>query len=282
MKRIVVPTDFSPHAAKALDYALAIARKTDSIICLLHVSETVEGALLDNVVPADDLQKGLDAPAKKQLEMLKNSIEETEGITIETSLFHGPIVPSILTWADQWNASLLIVGTLGVTGIREVIFGSKTATLIGQSSIPVIAIPLEYEGGAPAKIALAIHDASEVGEQLQPLYELVTAFHAPLTLTSFTDTSYIAPTEFKYEIRELKTAVEAVSKNLRYIPVGAQQLVGKNFIEHINHFIEGTGYNLVAMTTRERSFLGSILKPSLTKKMSYKTKVPLLALPLRS
>ena len=282
MNRILVPTDFSPHAARALDYALAIARKTDSRICLLHIGETAEGVLMDNVIPAELLQKGLDAPASEQLAMLKKSIEETETVPLETSIAHGPIVESILITAKEWKASLIIVGTLGITGLRETIFGSKTAALIGQSPIPVLAIPLEYEGGAPAKIALAIHDASEAGDQLQPLYELTTAFHAPLTLTSFTDTSYIAPTEFSDEIQELNKAVAMITQKLRYTPVEAKQLVGKQFIENINQFIEENGYNLIAMTTHERSFLGSILKPSLTKKMSYKTKVPLLALPKRS
>jgi nucleotide-binding universal stress UspA family protein len=282
MKRILLPTDFSPHAGKALEYAINIARKTGASLKLLHVTEDAESVLLDNVIPADEIQEGIDATAAVKLKMLRESVVSTESIEVYTEIVHGSITNSILKVAQEWQSDLIIVGTLGISGLRDVFLGSKTASLIGQSPIPIIAIPLEYEGGAPSKILLAIHDAKEAGDQLTTFYELAQVFHASITLTSFTDASYVAPTEYHEEIIELKKAEAIVKARTPYLEVNTKQLVGRKFIENVNQFVAENGYNLVAMTTHERSLLGSIISPSLTKKMSYKTKVPLLAMPLRS
>jgi nucleotide-binding universal stress UspA family protein len=282
MKRILLPTDFSPHANKALEYAIAIARKTGASLWLLHVTEEAESLLLDNIIPTGEVQKGFDLTATGKLNMLAESIRSTESLAVHTEIAHGSITSSILKVVEERNIDLIVVGTLGISGLRDVILGSKTAALIGQSPVPVIAIPLEYEGGAPSKILLAIHDAEEAGEQLTTFYKLAQTFHASITLTSFTDTSYVAPTEYHEEIIELKKAEAIVKEKTVYLDVNTQQLVGRRFIENVNQFVVANGYNLVAMTTHERSLLGSLISPSLTKKMSYKTKVPLLAMPLRS
>jgi nucleotide-binding universal stress UspA family protein len=282
MKQILLPTDFSPHADKALEYAIAIARKMGASLWLLHVTEEAESILLDNVIPPGEVQKGFDLTATEKLKMLAESITATEPIAVHTEIAHGSITSSILKVVEDRNIDLIVVGTLGISGLRDVILGSKTAALIGQSPVPVIAIPLEYEGGAPSKILLAIHDANEAGEQLTTFYDLAQRFHASITLTSFTDASYVAPTEYHEEIIELKKAEAIVKEKTIYLDVDTKQLVGRRFIENVNQFVVENSYDLVAMTTHERSLLGSIISPSLTKKMSYKTKVPLLAMPLRS
>jgi nucleotide-binding universal stress UspA family protein len=282
MKRILLPTDFSPHAGKALEYALDIARKTGASLWLLHVTENAESLLLDNVIPAEEVQASLDSTAAGKLKMLKDSITSTESLEVHAKIVHGSITTSILNAVQDWNIDLIVVGTLGISGLRDVLLGSKTASLIGQSSVPIIAIPLEFEGGTPSKILLAIHDAHEAGEQLNPFYELAKTFQASITLTSFTDTSYVAPTEYHEEIAELQKAAKIVKEKTSRLPIDTKQLLGRRFIENVNEFVEENGYNLVAMTTHERSLLASLISPSLTKKMSYKTKVPLLALPLRS
>ena len=282
MKRILLPTDFSPHAEKALEYAIGIARKTRASLCLLHVTESSESLLLDNVIPAEEIQEGMDATTAQKLTMLKESISSTESIEVHTRIVHGKITESILVAVEELEADLIVMGTLGISGWRDVLLGSKTASLIGQSSVPIIAIPLEFEGGTPSKILLAIHDANEAGEQLNLFYELAKTFHASITLTSFTDSSYVAPTEYHEEIAELRKAEAIVKEKTVYLQVDTKQLVGRRFIENVNEFVATNGFNLIAMTTHERSLLASIISPSLTKKMSYKTKVPLLAMPLRS
>lgn len=282
MKRILLPTDFSPHAGKALEYAITIARKTGASLKLLHVTEDAESVLLDNVIPANEIQEGIDASAAGKLKMLRDSVVSTESIEVHTEIIHGSIISSILKSAEEWQSDLIVVGTMGISGLSDVFLGSKTAGLIGQSPISIIAIPLEFEGEAPSKIALAIHDAKEAGNQLNSFYELAQSFHASITLTSFTDASYVAPTEYHEEIQELRKAEAIIKAKTPYLEVNTKQLVGRRFIENINQFVVENGYNLIAMTTHERSLLGSILNPSLTKKMSYKTKVPLLAMPLRS
>lgn len=282
MNRILLPTDFSPHAEKALEYAIGLARKSGASIWLLHVTESTESILMDNLIPYEEVQESLDSTAEDKLKMIKESIASTESIEIYTEIVHGSITQSILKVAEDRSIDLIVVGTLGISGLRDALFGSKTAALIGQSKIPIIAIPLEYEGGTPAKLLLAIHDAKEAGDQLNLFYELARTFHASITLTSFTDASYVAPTEYHEEVAELLKAAAIIREKLTFLDVDTKQLVGRRFIDNVNEFVRENNYNLVAMTTHERSLLGSILRPSLTKKMSYKTKVPLLAMPLHS
>lgn len=59
-----------------------------------------------------------------------------------------------------------------------------------------------------------------------------------------------------------------------------QHIFGKDFIESLQNYITENNVNVLAMDFHKRDFLQRIFNPGITRKMSYQTKIPLLAIPV--
>jgi nucleotide-binding universal stress UspA family protein len=58
-----------------------------------------------------------------------------------------------------------------------------------------------------------------------------------------------------------------------------EQLSGKHFEKSLQEYIEGNDIDVLVMITYKKGFWDRLLHPSHTKRMSFHTKVPLLAVP---
>ena len=281
MKKILVPTDFSPNAARAIDYAVQIAKLNQATIYVIHACDNLDTLNMENVQLRREYNKKITDKAFDNLEMIRRSIEETEQVLVNIQLYSGPVNDTILLAAQEHNADLVIMGTLGISGIKEAIFGSKTAAVISNTTVPVLAIPLEYDWSPPSKFLLAINHFDEVSDILYPVFDLAKTFKAEVRLTVFTDEDNIVSSNYLTDAREIKFAEDKLRKKYSDLVINAEHLTGRHFEESINEFIESNQIDLLAMMTHKRSFIGSIFKRSITRKMSYHSKVPILAIPVK-
>jgi nucleotide-binding universal stress UspA family protein len=280
MKKILVPTDFSPNADRAIDYAVRIAKLNQATIYIIHACDHLYPPDLDNVLSKGDYNKKLTDEAFNNLEIIRRSIEDTEQVLVNIQLYNGTITDTIVVAAEEHNADLVIMGTLGITGIKDKIFGSKTAAVISNSTVPVIAIPLEYDWKLPAKFLLAINHFDEATDILYPIFDLAKVFNAEVRIAVFTDEDKGAA-EFVSNAKEIKYAEEKLRQKNSGVVITAEHLSGRHFEESINEYIDKNQVDLIAMTTHKRSFIGSIFNRSLTRKMTYHSKVPILAIPVK-
>ncbi len=281
MKKILVPTDFSPNAVRAIDYAVQIAKLNQATIHIIHACDHLYALDMGYVLSKEDYNKKITVEAFNKLEIIKKSIEETEKVLVNTQLYSGAVNDTILVAAQEHNADLIIMGTLGISGIKDKIFGSQTAAIIGNSTVPVLAIPLEYDWSPPSKFLLAINHFDEVSEVLYPAFDLAKVFSAEVRLTVFTDVGSVAASDYLEDAREISFAEEKLKKKYSNIDIKTEHLSGRNFEESINEYINSNQVDLLAMTTHKRSFIESIFNRSITRKMSYHSKVPILAIPVK-
>ena len=281
MKKILVPTDFSPNAARAIDYAVQIAKLNQATIYVIHACDNLDTLNMENVQLRREYNKKITDKAFDNLEMIRRSIEETEQVLVNIQLYSGPVNDTILLAAQEHNADLVIMGTLGISGIKEAIFGSKTAAVISNTTVPVLAIPLEYDWSPPSKFLLAINHFDEVSDILNPVFDLAKTFKAEVRLAVFTDEDNIVSSNYLTDARDIKFAEDNLRKKYSDLVINAEHLTGRHFEESINEFIESNQIDLLAMMTHKRSFIGSIFKRSITRKMSYHSKVPILAIPVK-
>jgi len=281
MKKILVPTDFSPNAARAIDYAVQIAKLNQATIYVIHACDNLDTLNMENVQLRREYNKKITDKAFDNLEMIRRSIEETEQVLVNIQLYSGPVNDTILLAAQEHNTDLVIMGTLGISGIKEAIFGSKTAAVISNTTVPVLAIPLEYDWSPPSKFLLAINHFDEVSDILYPVFDLAKTFKAEVRLTVFTDEDNIVSSNYLTDAREIKFAEDKLRKKYSDLVINAEHLTGRHFEESLNEFIESNQIDLLAMMTHKRSFIGSIFNRSITRKMSYHSKVPILAIPVK-
>jgi nucleotide-binding universal stress UspA family protein len=268
MKKILVPTDFSPNAAKALDYAVSIAKIASAEIVLLHVSDREM---------AGDPSNEATGSGNDQLQMLQQGITKTENVTVSTRVVAGNTTEAILRAAEKTEADLVVMGTLGAAGLKRKLFGSQTAAIISKSHVPVLAVPFDYAWSVPKKILLAINDPREDAHLMKPVFEIANLFYSEVIVAIFSSRDYEA-----VDIMEHSRSINSIQRNLQkeYTTSNLKtvHLSGDDFSETLKDFIDRHHIDLLAMIAHERQGLDSILHKSMTKKMSYHTTVPLLAL----
>ncbi|MBP1753317.1 MAG: universal stress protein [Geobacteraceae bacterium] len=126
--RILIPTDMSDHADKAVRQGFEIAKLFGSEVFVLHVvHDHVQQCTVDYCIDsklADDLQKqvveGAREGIKKQVEKLVG--EEAAKATLDVKV--GAPYDQILKEADEKAVDLIVISSLGTTGIGKYLIGS--------------------------------------------------------------------------------------------------------------------------------------------------------------
>ena len=275
MKRILVPTDFSDYAAKALDYAVGVATATGSEIILMHVCELLHYPFADKAYLVNDYNELKIAELTERLTKLKEQRADSPN-TITIKLCDGEIIDSILLAAEQEKVDMIIMGTLGATGLKTVFFGTKTASVLSKSFIPVIAVPFDYEWKKPQTFLLAIRNHEDTG-MLEPVYDLAGAFNATLKLAIFSNKAAHAD-ELMEDARSINRSWEEIRKRYPGKNTEFIHLSGTDFFSDLYQCMDSEKIDLLIMFTHQRNLIQELFNFSKTRQMAYHTAVPLLAL----
>jgi nucleotide-binding universal stress UspA family protein len=279
MKKILVPTDFSQYADKALNYAVELAKMDASEIVLLHVVDLVE---YNNFSKYRSLIKEYNTSTKKELyyklNSLKNKITSTFKVAVSVALYDGDNIAETILYAASANeADLIIMGTQGANGIIQKLFGSKAAHVINRSNVPVLTIPLDYDFIAPKKILLAIDDADAEIKTLKPVFEIAKLFGASVSVMVFTEEE-AEGFEVMTHTRNVHFIQQKLKRVFNQTSIDINHLSGEDFDDTVQRFIVTHNVNMLAMVTHKRNFLENIFNSSMTQKMCYHSTVPLLSL----
>ncbi len=279
MKKIIVPTDFSLNADKALHFAVQIAKQAKAEIILVHACDLIDSPFKDNQTLYKEHNQTITDKSNKNLSLLKRGIEATEKLSINIKLYKGTVTDTILQASEEHLANLVIMGTLGKAGLHEKIFGSKTAQIIGETNVPLIAVPLLYEWKVPEKILLVINYFDEQSDNINPVFELAGLYNATVHIAIFTDVDSAQAFDYLKDKRSITAYEEKLKTRYKHVSIKSVHLDGSRFQETIEEYIHEQSIDMVAMINHKRTFLESIFNGSMTKKMSYHTRIPLLTIP---
>ena len=143
MINIVLPVDFGDSTDRLIDGAVKFAKETNGKICLIHVAPADIGFAIGDMgfqyfpeVEQNEIKEEL-----LQLNRLQQRIL-AENIDCEHLLKQGVAGDIILEYAREKNASYIVMGSHGRSGIYDVFVGSLTKELTRRSQIPVLVIPI--------------------------------------------------------------------------------------------------------------------------------------------
>ena len=142
-KRILVPVDGSPTAARGLHEAIELARDQGAAILLLHIVDEWRVAAGD--IAAVNLDAGSKALREAGAQVLKQAEEQVReaGITVQTTLLEElgiPVGECIVRRAQQWPADLIVCGTHGRHGLSRLLLGSSAEYIVRHTSVPVLLV----------------------------------------------------------------------------------------------------------------------------------------------
>lgn len=148
-QRILVPVDYSPHAAVVLRHALALGRAVGASVHAVHVWECMPNAPAGLKVmtpggprPLTDL---LQEEAERDMETFLQGID-AGGATLTHSIESGEPVKAILRAVQTGGHDLIVMGTHGRTGIQRLVLGSVAEKVLRMAPIPVMTVPLASTG----------------------------------------------------------------------------------------------------------------------------------------
>ncbi len=146
-KTILVPSDFSPHADKALGKAVAIARQARAKIYLLHViDERFQQFIVDYCLD-DAVLKQLEGDSRRaSLARLQKEAEATAGAgEVETVLEVETGIPAevILHEQQRKGIDLIVIASHGRTGVLGRLLGSVADRVVKGSRCPVLVVKTE-------------------------------------------------------------------------------------------------------------------------------------------
>jgi len=279
MKKILVPTDFSVCANNAVDFAVQTAKLAPAEIALLHSFELMGNLYTDYMGVNKEFNQSQLNDVYNQLAVLKRSIRETEGVTVDTHVCTGSVKKCILQTTKEKEIDYMVMGTAGASGIKETLWGSKTADIIAKSHVPVIAIPCGYKWKKPVKILLATNHFETKPVMLDFLFEWADMFNARIDVAVFTNDSKDSPVTYLEHMRRTPGYEHLLKEKYHEDTLTVTNLFGKDFEETLEDHIQQNEVDILAMVTYKRTFPDTIFHPSITKHMAYHTKIPLLAIP---
>lgn len=280
MKKLLVPTDFSPNADKALDFAVQLAKKAKAKIILVHACDLLELTFKDNIALKKEYNRNRIKDLNAKLSVYRDSIKKSENVAIQTKLYEGLVTDTIIYAAETHRPDLIVMGTLGSASAKDKIFGSKTAALIGKTRVPVLAVPLLSEWAVPGKMLLAINSFLEGRKEVVlPVLELASLFNASIDIVKFSANRSVSAAGYLTIQRSGTNYIKKIQGIAPAVNCKFVHLEGHKFEKTIEKYISKNNIDMLIMITHKRSFAKSIFKRSVTKKMAYQSSIPLLALP---
>ncbi|NTV48986.1 MAG: universal stress protein [Geobacteraceae bacterium] len=141
--KILIAIDFSENSECAFDYALTLATQFGAELTIVHViNEPVD--LRGFYVPHisfEQLEKEIEESAVKMMDAFCSSKLGTF-TNYKTSILTGIPCEEITAAAARIDASLIVLGTHGRTGLDRILFGSTAERVVRSASCPVMTVRL--------------------------------------------------------------------------------------------------------------------------------------------
>lgn len=273
MKKILFPTDFSDNAAKAMQYALFLAKELNADIILLNTYQIPAGGntTIKSMHLSEILKSDAEAGLQKVLQTIRNN-KEYDNINIETVAKQGDLVQLVNEMSAEFMFDLVVMGTKGATGAKEVLIGSNTAAVIKGAACPVLVIPEKASYKKPQKFTFA-YDLKAIHESngFNLFKTLVKKLDGEIAILNVGIDELPSSTDEAVAGIKLNHLLEGIKHNFFFVK-------NENVSDGIESFIKEKGTDCLVMIARKHSFLEKIFHKSVTKKMAYHVDVPLLVL----
>ena len=271
MKTIIVPTDFSPIATNAMNFAADMATNINASLLLLHVYQ-VPVSMTDVpvvMVSAEELKKS----SESKLQELKDDLTHiTSGkIKIYSEARLGDVSDELEDVCKHIQPFAVIMGTRGTTGVERVLFGSTTLTAIRHLKCPVIVVPPGKEYGTGIKKIGFACDFDKVVENtpIQFIKSMVKEFGAELHVLNVDHEGKHFKPGTPEESLMLHTLLHELNPNYHFID-------HIDIEDGINEFVEKNNIDLLITIPKKHKLLDSLFKHSSTKQLVTQSHVPVM------
>lgn len=200
MKKILIPTDFSKNAEHALKVAAQIAKKNNGEIILLHMLELPNQGS-DAVVSGKSIPEIMffKNAAMNKLEDLMDA-DYLEGIPVSEIIQFELAFDGILNISKKNDVDLIVMGSHGASGFKEMFIGSNAEKVVRNSEIPVLIIKEENNNFEVNDFVFASDFSDEIKKPFEKVLAVAEKFGAKLHVVTINTPSNFKPTSVSESI----------------------------------------------------------------------------------
>lgn len=269
IQKIIVPIDFSDCSITALKYAINISMHLKAKISVVH-AYTAPATFSEAILP--DRFPDIESEAKQKFDRIRSELPGIEDV-FESFLVDHAFPTDVIRYITKTReADMIVMGTKGASGIKELLIGSNALDVVNHSEIPVLVVPEMATVNNPHNIALAVdYSAVPPREVFNPLISMADGFRTGVHILNISPTSRIGNTEAQ-QARKFEQYFKQLRHNYHFE-------VDTNVEDGINTYVLEQGINLLSIVRREHTVFEQWFQPGTMKKMVLHTQVPLLVLP---
>lgn len=273
MKNVILPTDFSDNAWKAMCYAAQLYHKQPINYHVLHTvlvpySQLEAGLVQDVSVMLNEAEEELNRIVTRFKELDHHNQSEFKVICRFAAL------ADVISMIEEelGGETTIVMGTKGVTGAAELFLGTMSSHVVAHSKSHVVVVPSAALLKAPERMMFAIDDQGiNRKEEVEPLIQLALDHKAFLKIVNVPSAAE--------NILEFGGAEQtALSQFFMGINHGYYSLDGEYKEDELIRFAESNDIHLLVMIKRKRGFWENLFHHSLTKSMVFHSDLPIFIL----
>lgn len=281
MTRILIPTDFSENAFRALRYAVYLFEREKCEFILLNAYHTDASRVASMRSQKRDtrLFRVIRESAERDLARLLEKIKAekfSENHSFRAIAKADVLLNAVGETVLENRVDYIFMGTQGATGLKSVFMGSNAVKVITKITFcPVVAVPSDYDFDIPSQILFAtgfehVYDKYE----LNPLINLAKLWDSKILVL------HVAVEE---ELKShQKTAQRVVKERLKHVNhdtlyASKDKSINKTIQKVIE---ENEEIGMVAMIDYWHSFKERLTHEAVIKKVGFQTTVPFLVMHL--
>lgn len=203
MKKILVPTDFSKAAENALKVAAQLARRYDCEIYLMHMLE-IPFQEMDALSSQSALPEAMFfiKLAQQRFEEVK-SRDYLQGLTVHETVKPNSSFNAVIDSCQENNVDMIVMGSHGASGLKEMFVGSNAEKVVRNSHIPVLVIKNEHVNFTVDNFVFASDFKMDSKETYKQAIDIAEMFDAKIHLLMVnTPNSFSNTTDAKNRIME--------------------------------------------------------------------------------
>jgi nucleotide-binding universal stress UspA family protein len=262
--KILLPTDFSNNAKMAVDFAFELfgLEAEYTLLNLYHEPHAAATSMISLVdIAMQDSRRSL----MDELAYFKDKYGDELKMGYLSEYGEGGRQISML--AHRYNQDVIIMGTKGASGLKEVLVGSVASDTINKADKPVIVVPEGENWAKPKKIAVA------VDENIQD--------HLFGTVRAFADLFKAQITFIRVNAEDMVAANGADPDEVPdFVNDGEQhtEIVAEDPVKGITDFTDQNDSDLLVMFPGSHGFLDRLFKRSHTGQVAMHCKIPLMTI----
>jgi len=275
MKKILVPTDFSPNSKSGIRFAVHWAVQQNVELVFIHVLNVLIPTRWSQSTATEYIAGELKACRtrfRKFINDVYKSMNVTPGPYSTVLIQEYDPAKTILEYCKKEKTfDCVCISTNGAGAVMK-LFGTNTSELISKSPIPVLAIPKSYRP-KPIRSVLYATDFRYYKEELAKVLPFAAAFQVKVDIVHFAWPGGIA-----FDAKTIEKLTDDYEFDLNvYVEHNSATL---SLTENLQKTIEKKKPSIVIMfTNQDRNLMQRIFASSKAQELSFGLKTPLLVFP---